>query len=130
MKKYIKSTLVTLGALALLLPVTGHSFSSSKSKGVADHVGTLPSGPEITEKDIESAQKMWGDAVVEIGKAKDPSKAAKSAAETAYAFELGPIQFKPTLTHGESTFRPDLEGTLSYFVGGNKKYQGDGLRAF
>ncbi len=92
---------------------------------IAHLVGTLPDGPEISKQDIEDAQKMWGNAVVEIGKAKNPKKVAKKAAETAYAFEFGPIQFKPTLTHGESTFHPDLEGTLSYFVGGNKKYQGD-----
>lgn len=85
----------------------------------------LASGPAITTSEIAAAQKMWGDAVVAIGKAGDKApEVAKKAAETAYAFELGPIQFKPTLA-SETPFRPDLEGTLSYFVGGNKKYTED-----
>ncbi len=68
---------------------------------------------------------MWGDAVVAIGKAgKDAPKVAEKAAKAAYAFDLGPIQFKPTLA-SETPFRPDLEGSLSYFVGGNPKYAED-----
>mgnify|MGYP001552326488 CR=1 FL=1 len=91
----------------------------------ADHVNTLPSGPAITKADVKKAQKAWGNAVVAIGKAGDDAPAmAEEAARTAYAFELGPIQFKPTLA-AEQPFRPDLEGTLSYFVSGNDKYEED-----
>ena len=91
----------------------------------SDHVDVLPTGPEITQKDVEKAQKAWGDAVVAIGKAGDDAPAvAKKAAKSAYAFDLGPIQFKPTLA-AETPFRPDLEGTLSYFVSGNAKYEED-----
>ncbi len=91
----------------------------------ADHVNSLPAGPDITQKDVEKAQKAWGDAVVAIGKAGDKAPAvAEEAARTAYAFDLGPIQFKPTLA-AETPFRPDLEGTLSYFVSGNDKYEED-----
>ncbi|MEM1083182.1 MAG: hypothetical protein AAGI48_03600 [Verrucomicrobiota bacterium] len=92
---------------------------------LAPHMGNLPEGPEITAADVEAAQKMWGDAVVAIGKAGDKApETAEKAAKTAYAFELGPIQFKPTLA-AETPFRPDLEGALSYFVGGNEKYTED-----
>jgi len=88
-------------------------------------VDNLPDGPEITVEDIEAAQKMWGEAVVAIGEAgPDAPKVAEQAARTAYAFELGPIQFKPTLA-AEQPFRPDLEGTLSYFVSGNPDYAED-----
>lgn len=91
----------------------------------ADHMGKLPSGPDITKADIDAAQKMWGDAVVAIGKAGDKAyDVAKEAAEAAYAFELGFIQFKPTLA-SVTPFRPDLEGSLSYFVSGNEKYKED-----
>lgn len=92
----------------------------------ADHLGFLPEGPAITRADVEKAQKMWGDAVVTIGKAgkKRAAAVAEAAARTAYAFDLGPIQFKPTLA-AEKPFRPDLEGTLSYFVSGNKRYRED-----
>ncbi len=91
----------------------------------ADHVTELPEGPAITKSDVENAQKAWGDAVVAIGKAgDDAAKVAKKAAKSAYAFEIGPIQFKPTLA-SEQPFRPDLEGTLSYFVSGNDKFEED-----
>ena len=92
----------------------------------AEHLGFLPEGPAIARADVEKAQKMWGDAVVAIGKAgkKRAAAVAERAARTAYAFDLGPIQFKPTLA-AEKPFRPDLEGTLSYFVSGNRRYRED-----
>ncbi|MEM9081653.1 MAG: hypothetical protein AAGC74_13285 [Verrucomicrobiota bacterium] len=96
----------------------------SADEKLAPHMDTLPEGPTITEADIKSAQKMWGDAVVAIGAAEDPKAVAEEAAKAAYAFELGPIQFKPTLA-ADAPFRPDLEGTLSYFVAGNPKYSED-----
>lgn len=96
-----------------------------KADALAPHMGTLPDGPAITAEDVQAAQAMWGDAVVAIGKAGDDApKTAKEAAKAAYAFDLGPIQFKPTLA-AETPFRPDLEGALSYFVGGNDKYTED-----
>lgn len=92
---------------------------------LAPHMAALPTGPDITAEDITAAQKMWGDAVVAIGKAGDEApKVAEESAKAAYAFELGPIQFKPTLA-AETPFRPDLEGALSYFVGGNEDYAED-----
>ena len=101
-------------------------ISSAVQAGeLADHVNELPEGPAITQSDVEKAQKAWGEAVVAIGKAgNDAAKVAKKAAKSAYAFELGPIQFKPTLA-AETPFRPDLEGTLSYFVSGNDKFAED-----
>lgn len=91
----------------------------------SDHVSFLPEGPAITQADVETAQKAWGDAVVAIGKAGDKApEVAENAARGAYAFDLGPIQFKPTLASVQP-FRPDLEGTLSYFVSGNGKYEED-----
>lgn len=91
----------------------------------SDHVSFLPEGPQISQSDVEKAQKAWGDAVVAIGKAgRNAPAVAENAARSAYAFDLGPIQFKPTLA-SEIPFRPDLEGTLSYFVSGNKDYKED-----
>lgn len=111
-----------LGFIALLSIATSSAHAFKK---LADHVGTLPDGPEITEKCISSAQKMWGDAVVAIGAAgADAPKVAAEAAKAAYAFEFGPIQFKPTLA-AEQPFRPDMVGTLSYFVSGNPDYPED-----
>lgn len=112
------------GFISLIVLLTSNLHAGKKSS-LSDHMGTLPEGPAITEMDVKAAQKMWGDAVVAIGAAGDDSaKVAKEAAKAAYAFELGPILFKPTLA-SEQPFRPDLEGTLSYFVSGNSKYAED-----
>ncbi len=121
MKKEIHSYKVLGCTIAAVLAFT----SAQAEESLADHIGTLPEGPDITLDDVKAAQKMWGDAVVKIGAAGDKApEVAKAAAEAAYAFELGPIQFKPTLAT-DQPFRPDLEGTLSYFVSGNSKYPED-----
>lgn len=107
--------------------VTAAFFSASAAyaNSFAQNIGMLPEGPAITQADVEMAQTGWGEAVVAIGKAGDNAAAvAEEAARSAYAFELGAIQFKPTLA-AEQPFRPDLEGTLSYFVSGNEKYAED-----
>ena len=102
------------------------SVSAAHADSLADHTTSLPTGPDITQVDVETAQKAWGDAVVTIGKTDSDEAAAlaEKIARSAYAFELGPIQFKPTLAD-EQPFRPDVEGTVSYFVGGNDKYPED-----
>ncbi len=106
--------------------VFGFAAVSLSAGNLAKHVSYLPEGPTISGKDVAAAQKAWGDAVVKIGKAdkKDAHKLAKQIAASAYAFDLGPIQFKPTLA-AETPFRPDLEGSVSYFVSGNPKYEED-----
>lgn len=92
---------------------------------LAQSIGFLPEGPDITPEEVADAQKMWGDAVVAIGEAGEKAaEVAENAARAAYAFDLGPIHFKPTLA-AEQPFRPDLEGALSYFVSGNEKYAED-----
>ena len=116
----------------LLTTIAGIGFLSasaiaqnSTDSPLADNVATLPNGPAITEADVHAAQKAWGDAVVKIGASGDKApEVAKAIAEGAYAFSLGWIQFKPTLA-AETPFRPDVEGTLSYFVSGNDKYKED-----
>ncbi|MEM7610152.1 MAG: phosphoribosyl-AMP cyclohydrolase [Pseudomonadota bacterium] len=115
----IKPSIIAVAAAAALIaaPASGDEF--------ADHTGFLPEGPMITKQDVSDAQKAWGEAVVAIGAAgRDAPKVAEQAARSAYAFDLGPIQFKPTLA-AETPFRPDVEGTLSYFVSGNDKYKED-----
>lgn len=115
-KKYITQFSLTL---ALVFSFTVHAGDFS------DYVGYLPAGPAITKDDVMSAQQAWGDAVVAIGKAgKKAPRVAEDAARSAYAFDLGPIQFKPTLASVDP-FRPDIEGTLSYFVSGNDKFKED-----
>lgn len=118
--KYSIPTIIAIFCISQCALGAGHN-----NQGLAKHSGELPTGPQITAQDIAEAQKAWGDAVVAIGQAgEDASEVAKSAAKSAYAFELGAIQFKPTLA-SETPFRPDLEGALSYFVSGNPKYAED-----
>jgi hypothetical protein len=45
--------------------------------------------------------------------------------DAAYGYNIGPVLFKPTLTHGDQTFRTKRDGALAYFVGGNKAFPGD-----
>ncbi|MEM9478754.1 MAG: phosphoribosyl-AMP cyclohydrolase [Verrucomicrobiota bacterium] len=116
------TTLTTLSTFAVALLVAPMTL---KAVELAPNMSTLPEGPEITAADVQAAQQMWGDAVVAIGKAgEEAPEVAEAAAKSAYAFDLGPIQFKPTLA-AETPFRPDLEGSLSYFVGGNEEYAED-----
>ena len=82
----------------------------------------------ITEQDLITARKIWGDALIAISKAFEEggidaaTQAANGALDAAYGYNLGPVLFKPTLASGEQTFRPTREGALSYFVGHNNKY--------
>ncbi len=82
----------------------------------------------ITEQDLADARKIWGDAIIAVSKAFEEggidaaTQVANNALDTAYAYHLGPVLFKPTLARGEQTFRPTREGALSYFVGHNDKY--------
>jgi len=98
---------------------------SAVASDFADSVGYLPEGPDITINDVQTAQEAWGDAVVAIGEADgDLEELAEEIARTAYAFDLGPILFKPTLA-SVVPFRPDLEGTVSYFVAANEEFSED-----
>jgi hypothetical protein len=80
---------------------------------------------------VEAAQKAWGEALVAISTEYDTKghSAAKQLAgqvlDTAYAYNMGPVLFKPTLTEAPQTFRTTREGALAYFVGGDKAFPKD-----
>jgi len=82
----------------------------------------------ITAADVEKAQHAWGDGIVEIAAAfdagMDHAQRAKVHVETLYAYDLGPVLFKPTFAIKQQ-FRPTFEGALSYFIGGNKAFSED-----
>ena len=119
----MKTLLTTIAGIGLLSVST--VAQNSESSPLAANVATLPNGAAITEADVRAAQKAWGDAVVKIGASGDKApEVAEKIAKSAYAFDMGWIQFKPTLA-AETPFRPDVEGTLSYFVSGNDKYKED-----
>ncbi len=85
----------------------------------------------ITEADVEAAQKAWGAALIQISTdfkegGFDKAKAtADQVLDAAYGYNLGPVLFKPTLTVAPQTFRPTKEGALAYFVGGNEAFPDD-----
>ncbi len=85
----------------------------------------------VTEADVNEAQGAWCQALLDISKANDTGgqPAAKALAEkvidTAYAYESGPVLFKPTLAVNPQTFRTTRQGALSYFVGGDPAYPND-----
>ena len=45
--------------------------------------------------------------------------------DSAYAYQMGAVLFKPTLTVNPQTFRPTRDGAVSYFVGGNPAFPKD-----
>ncbi|WP_440055756.1 phosphoribosyl-AMP cyclohydrolase [Pseudoalteromonas sp. T1lg65] len=70
----------------------------------------------ISKAEVEAAQRSWGQGIVHIGQAENPTKAAIEHIETFYAFDDGPVLFKPTLASVDQ-FRGTKKEALSYFVG-------------
>lgn len=75
---------------------------------------------KITQEDILAAQQAWGDGIVNIGKAQDHKKAALEHINTFYAYDLGPVLFKPTKA-SVMQFRDSKDEAISYFVGGKER---------
>ena len=77
----------------------------------------------ITVNEVLEAQRGWCSALLAISDAyqKGGFKAAEVKAsgviDAAYAYQYGPVAFKPTYATGEGTFRLDRAGALAYFVG-------------
>ena len=97
-----------------------------------DHAGAhvAPYAP-ITKAEVEAAQTAWGNALVAISTENDTkglaaaTKLAGEVLDSAYAYNMGPVLFKPTLTEAPQTFRTTRDGALAYFVGGNSAYPKD-----
>lgn len=89
--------------------------------------GLLPSASSafadsITADDVRSAQQAWGSAIVAIGAASAHGDAVHAVAsnlvDTLYAYDAGPVLFKPTMA-AEAPFRNTLGEAISYFIGGS-----------
>jgi hypothetical protein len=87
----------------------------------------------ITAADITAAQNAWTSSVILIGNTYSASFAAGKGTQqsflsasavattvlsTAYNYDYGRVQFRPTLTALPHTFRNTKESALSYFVSG------------
>jgi len=83
----------------------------------------------ITYDEVNAAQQAWCDALVKIGQLReeggDYTAFAEQVLSEAYNYDYGKVFFKPTLTHGDQTFRNDKKGALSYFIGGDPNYPND-----
>ncbi len=75
----------------------------------------------ITAAEVHAAQQDWGAALVAIGQAReqggDPATRARQEIARLYAYDLGPVLFKPTKA-AQLPFRDTLDEAVSYFVGG------------
>ena len=87
----------------------------------------------IKRKEVKAAQKAWTNALVSISQTyKDEGfDAAKSLAgdviDGAYDYQVGPVAFKPTWASGSTTFRTGRRGAVSYFIGGDKRFEDTGF---
>ena len=85
----------------------------------------------ITEAEVLAAQKAWCNALVSISQThrQQGPAAARALAErvidSAYAYQMGAVLFKPTLTEAPQTFRTTRAGALAYFVGGDSNFPKD-----
>jgi len=84
---------------------------------------------EVTEQDVNAAQRAWCDALVTIGRVYGEGGDYKAVAgrviDELYDYKDGTVFFKPTLAFGANAFRSTKEGALSYFVGGNPNFPED-----
>merc|ERR1719160_1029549 len=94
--------------------------TTASSDETTDTTAVAPT--EMTTEMIETAQKAWGDGIVNIAAAHkyggDYVQTATDHINTLYAYGLSPVLFKPTLA-AEEQFRGTFDKALSYFVANN-----------
>lgn len=111
--------------------VSATLVSASLAFSGAAFANTAVVNSNITEAEVLKAQKIWGDAVVQIAKdfesggLNKAKTTAQAALDATYAYDLGPVLFKPTLAALPQNIRSSEEGALSYYIGGNKKFPND-----
>jgi len=93
--------------------------------------------PKIVDRSISeaelllAAQQSWCEALVAIGKAfnngghAEAKAAAEKVVDALYAYQYGPVLFKPTLAVSPQTFRTTRAGAVAYLVGGDSDYPDD-----
>ena len=78
----------------------------------------------ITKEQVLEVQQKWGDGVVKIGSLKENRNECEAFAnkflDERYAFEAGPVLFKPTKCEIDQ-FRPTKSEALSYFIAGDDR---------
>lgn len=85
----------------------------------------------LTQAEVVTAQKGWCSALLKISAAyanggfSKAKATAEAVIDQAYAYQYGPVAFKPTLATGSQTFSPTRAGALAYFVGGDPAFPND-----
>ena len=78
----------------------------------------------ITKEQVEEVQNVWGAGVVKIGSLKSNRSDCEAFTgeflDNLYAFENGPVLFKPTKCAVEQ-FRPTKAEATSYFIAGDDR---------
>ena len=78
----------------------------------------------ITKEKIIAAQNQWAEGVIKIGSLKEQRPECEfytnEFIDTLYAFEAGPVLFKPTKCAVEQ-FRPNKSAAYSYFIAGEDR---------
>lgn len=121
---------ITIMKMFSLLTLTAFATSLSAGYMAASQPSVQIGGPApITEQCLIEAQQGWIAGLLSISAAHrdsgDYRAAAKNVLHNGYNFQAGPVLFKPTLTHGEQTFRTSFDGALAYFVGGDPAFPND-----
>ena len=85
----------------------------------------------ISLAQVEAAQDAWCQGLLQIsadytsGGASKAKATAAAVIDQAYAYQHGPVAFKPTLASGAQTFRTTRAGALAYFVGQDPNFPAD-----
>ena len=118
--------------LPLILSITCTAgFSAESAVALAPAPAAIVVNSGISEAEVISAQKAWGEALVAISTTfeKDGLPAAKALAgaviDAAYGYQYGVVLFKPTLAEAPQTFRTTRAGALAYFVGDDVAFPHD-----
>jgi hypothetical protein len=123
-KLFLAPLAAGLAMAALPAAANAHDHGAKAAAAVATYA-------PITVAEVEEAQRAWCGALVAISTEADTKglPAAKALAgqvlDSAYAYTMGPVLFKPTLTIAPQTFRTTRDGALAYFVGDDKAYPND-----
>ena len=79
-------------------------------------------------KEIEEAQKKWGNGIIKIGELRNSLKECRMFTldflSKMYDYDNGIVQFKPTKA-SDNQFRGDMNSALSYFIGSDNNFTED-----
>ena len=88
----------------------------------------MTKNPDITEDEVNKAQREWCDRLVETSRAYPNGNYRKLANEfidDLYDFQEGRVFFRPTLAMAPRNFRTTKPGALAYFIGENPAFPND-----